>query len=473
MNNDQNFSNQLNFIGQNSSFKLENDQFLDQAIDCLNQGQYEEALNLLEKLISLEPNNITAWEKKAIALQNLGKINEAINTNKTILNLYSASNEIKNKNNEGKATNNREEYSSEKLEFLLRKLVEEYKNKNWQVALQDAKTILKINTQYYQVWNIIGSVYSNLNKDNEALICFNKALEINPKFELALHNKGNLFYKQNKLDDALMCFNQVLEINSNFFLSLDNKGAILLERNNFQEATECFDKSLEINPDVYLSWENKGKVSARLGDLEKALIFYDKALSIEPNLGKLWNDKGNILSSLGKAKEALICYNQALELSLNNLWMAALNKGIIVRDLKGDEEAIKVWNQGIKNLIPDVPDYDKAYGTFCWQKAKTYFNKINKSDLFNLSAQDKQYLYQSLSNYFQTLNYFHNSSLEFNLLKVLKEIIVVCNHLDCFEKRELLLAEGKILFVKILNTINDTDYQKDFIKEFAFFNKEQ
>ena len=45
----------------------------------LEDGEYENALNLFEQALSLNQNNPDLWNLKGIALRSLGRYNEAIN----------------------------------------------------------------------------------------------------------------------------------------------------------------------------------------------------------------------------------------------------------------------------------------------------------------------------------------------------------------------------------------------------------
>ena len=49
----------------------------------------------------------------------------------------------------------------------------------------------------------------------DALYCYNKAIEINPKNDSAWNNKGNMFYSERNTEDALKCYTMAVEINPN------------------------------------------------------------------------------------------------------------------------------------------------------------------------------------------------------------------------------------------------------------------
>lgn len=49
----------------------------------------------------------------------------------------------------------------------------------------------------------------------EAIECYNKSIQINPKAELAYFFKGVLLKDLGKIEEALDCFNKSIQINPN------------------------------------------------------------------------------------------------------------------------------------------------------------------------------------------------------------------------------------------------------------------
>ena len=52
-----------------------------------------------------------------------------------------------------------------------------------------------------------------LNKSDEAITAFDKAIEINPQNLTAWNGKGLVLYKSNKYDEAITAFDKAIEIN--------------------------------------------------------------------------------------------------------------------------------------------------------------------------------------------------------------------------------------------------------------------
>ena len=188
-------------------------------------------------------------------------------------------------------------------------------------------------------WSNKGMALDELGKHSEAIVCFNQALEINPKYEGAWNSKGLALKKLGNLEEAIVCFNQALEINPRYEGAWNSKGNALGYLGNLQEAIVFFNQALEINPRYFEAWSNKGLALKKLGNLEEAIVCFNQALEINPRSFESWSNKGNALGDLGKHREAIICYDNALKINPRDeaTW---LNKGVALHELGNVEEAI-------------------------------------------------------------------------------------------------------------------------------------
>jgi tetratricopeptide (TPR) repeat protein len=98
-------------------------------------------------------------------------------------------------------------------------------------------------------WNAKGLILFNQKKYEEAIKCFDKAIEKTPKFKKeSLNFKGLVLSDQKKYEEAIKCFDKSLEVDHNFSPTWDHKGRTLFKEGKYEEAIKCFDKALEINP---------------------------------------------------------------------------------------------------------------------------------------------------------------------------------------------------------------------------------
>ena len=124
------------------------------------------------------------------------------------------------------------------------------------------------------------------------------------------YNTGNENAKNGNNDDALIAYEKALEIDPNHVSSWNNKGIILSRMKRFEESIVCYDKAVELNPQYANAWYNKANA---LRNFAQSLV--DKANDDRTNAPKLVNrsialfdsadkcyDKGDVLS--GKKHES-------------------------------------------------------------------------------------------------------------------------------------------------------------------------
>lgn len=166
-------------------------------------------------------------------------------------------------------------------------------------------------------WELLneGASLSSLGMDNEAIGYFDRALDINPRYDKAWFNKGASLFSLGRNDEAIICNDKALKINPRLAEAWSNKGVSLLAAGRKNEALKCFDRALKIKPGYDDALINRGLALNSLGKYDRALQSFDRAISISPRYAKAWHHKGQSLSFLGREKEAILCYTSALDLN--------------------------------------------------------------------------------------------------------------------------------------------------------------
>jgi len=83
----------------------------------------------------------------------------------------------------------------------------------------------------------------DLGRSEDALACFDKVIEINPKDEKAWVDKGLALYDLGRLEEALACFDKVIEINQKDAAVWNFKSWVLVDLGQDEEASACYDMS--------------------------------------------------------------------------------------------------------------------------------------------------------------------------------------------------------------------------------------
>ncbi len=231
-------------------------------------------------------------------------------------------------------------------------------------ALEIYQKILDIKPDIKEVYNNLGWIYENLQDNDNALHCYNKAIELDYSYTEARLNKALLENNENALNqlvqefpkNSLVLYHQALR----FFDNQQNEKAlhlalkadqieqsydiknliaqIFLKQENFEKSEQYFLQALSRNP--------KGiDALLNLGQLQKEERYFKKALSLYPQSFEahilyadfLYQDKRNV--------EALEEYRKAVLISPDNPALSN-NIALILKD-QGDY-------QGALDLLMDA-----------------------------------------------------------------------------------------------------------------------
>ncbi|MBT5110429.1 MAG: tetratricopeptide repeat protein [Rhodospirillaceae bacterium] len=185
---------------------------------------------------------------------------------------------------------------------------------------------LRIDPEYAEAHNNLGIVFKDLGKFAEAIDSYKKALQVNPGYAEAHNNLGNAFKELGKFDEAISSYADALEIKPGFSESHNNLGNTFKELGRFDEAITCYVKALQIKPDFAEAHNNLSSVKKyTIGDSHLGEMLDQVA---RPNLSN--QDRLRLNFAVGKAYSDIGDHNRAFSnlLEGNRLRKAELNYNI-------------------------------------------------------------------------------------------------------------------------------------------------
>lgn len=89
-----------------------------------------------------------------------------------------------------------------------------------------------------------GQTLLQLDQPENALACFEEALELDPDNAEALIKKGGALERLQRLDEALACYDRVIAGNSSKTMAYLYKGGVFNRMERYSEALECYEQAL-------------------------------------------------------------------------------------------------------------------------------------------------------------------------------------------------------------------------------------
>ncbi len=191
--------------------------------------------------------------------------------------------------------------------------------------------------------------------------------------------------EMNKRDEALLCYDSILKVAPYNYVTWFNKGITMYNLEKFKEAKALFQKTLLINPYYTSAHYFLGKIYLKEGNLPAALFCFTTGLAINPE--NRYRDKSvTALASIASVKDDVAAAAaNAQPTSADNFDLQQeilLGKIALDKQYQLKTEVEDPITRQIQVLIEKV-EFSKNDNSFCMQFYVPFYKKIFEEDRFN------------------------------------------------------------------------------------------
>jgi tetratricopeptide (TPR) repeat protein len=253
--------------------------------DYLNYGKFIEAVVELQEAVKMDPTFKKAMYKLAIAQWWSKGAEVASSDSATIstLDTYLSLPDL------------------DKDEVKLAEGVKNIVSNKFIDALESFEYLTEIYPDNKEYWYLLGeSHFHGTLKDYKALNAFEKAMNLDPEFDLASFHIIHLYTKEEKFDKAVEMLEKKLKTNPDSPSLLNNLGTVRYSQGELAEAINIADKVLSVDPNNWNSAWGKALGLIGLGEFEKADASISHLNRLSPNLWPVFVMESGLYFSHGK-----------------------------------------------------------------------------------------------------------------------------------------------------------------------------
>ena len=163
-----------------------------------------------------------------------------------------------------------------------------------------------------RLWSQLGNACSTLGHSEDALRCFAQALTLDPRNADAAYCCGHLCHGLRRHEDALVYLDQAVALRPDHVSTLTIRGLALKELKRLDAALADNFRAATLDPGNVETANGLGTILQELGRIEEALQVYERALQISPGNARLITNRANALVWAGRLDEAMAAYQQVL-----------------------------------------------------------------------------------------------------------------------------------------------------------------
>ncbi len=287
-------------------------------------GRMQQAADLLQHAIKVNPNEPLAHNNLGIVLTNLNRLEEAIASFDRALAL--APHYADAYTNRGVTYHRMKRFDEALLNYdraiqlqpgsasahdsrgsTLRQLGRRPE------ALQSHERAISLQPEFAQAHINRATLLVDLDRPEEALLSAERALSLQPTAE-ALVARGDACQQLLRFDEALASYDQAIARQPNSASAFSHRGSVLCLLRRPEEALVSCDRAIALQPDSSDAYVNRGNALQHLQRLDEALASYDQAIALDPDDPTVHNNRATVLMLLQRYDEALAGYDRALAL---------------------------------------------------------------------------------------------------------------------------------------------------------------
>jgi tetratricopeptide (TPR) repeat protein len=188
-----------------------------------------------------------------------------------------------------------------------------------------------------------------------------------------MDKKATYYQNLNKYDEAIICYDRIISIDANNFNAWLNKGILFYKLNKYEKASECYDRAIGLN-----KYEKEFKENGKIID------YYHQAIEKDPKNIEALNAKGLALEKLGKYDEAIHLFNLVIVRNPPFVIDTIIKKGDIFMIIGNDQAAEKSYNDALERDPHNISALNQLHTlysnyTFQYDKAISVTEQLLKS----------------------------------------------------------------------------------------------
>lgn len=216
------------------------------------------------------------------------------------------------------------------------------------------RAILAASPRNVDALRLLGGLYMQMNKPEQAGAYLQKALRFTPNHPEILTNLGVALSNQGKIAEAQACYVKAVRIAPDYSDAVDNLANLHFASGHMEEAIRWLMRSVALKPNHPAAYVLLGQAYQRLNRIGEAVEQYRRALMLAPDSSDILTKLGNLLRQIGQSAEACEIYQKLAALRPEDAKIQ-LNLGAIFRDRGMLTEALAHYDVCLK-LQPDMTE---------------------------------------------------------------------------------------------------------------------
>ncbi|MEW5802527.1 MAG: tetratricopeptide repeat protein [bacterium] len=162
----------------------------------------------------------------------------------------------------------------------------------YEKAIGELTRSLESNADHYQIFYNLGLACTRLDRPDQALTWFDRALVLKPDQPDVHNNRGVILAGQGKIKKAVEAYRRAIELDRENPRPYQNLAALYRQQGEWAKAGKTLDQALRHNPDNPDLYSDQASLFIQAGEEHKAWPLLDHGLKLAPRHAGIHNNRG-------------------------------------------------------------------------------------------------------------------------------------------------------------------------------------
>lgn len=261
-------------------------------------------------------------------------------------------------------------------------------------ALQARQKVVELIPKNIFAWSYLATSWINLENYTEAQKAISIGEGINPYNPSLLCSSGMIALKLGNTSKAKELFKKAVKLDPKLAYGWSALGQIYIKEDNFKMGIYSFQRARKIYNQDPITWSGLGLSLKKLGYDDIAEKSFRCAIRLDHTHELPWSHLGEILLDKGRYDESLEAYQKAININSRN-FQSWSGMGQVLIKVKKYKKAIKAYENAIQNGGDNFSYYlGLGIAYFRLNKIPDAVNYLIKSYEINPNNSSKHYLYK-------------------------------------------------------------------------------
>ncbi|MBF0452784.1 MAG: tetratricopeptide repeat protein [Candidatus Magnetomorum sp.] len=203
----------------------------------------------------------------------------------------------------------------------------------------------------------LGAVIAKLGKISEAMIQFQRSVELDPNYATGYYNLGRAYFMKRDFEQAIIAYKKTVELNPREHRAWNNLGWVYMAQKDFEHSMTSLKRAIQEKQDYPVAYLNLGMVYLLQKDLDNAEGMFKQYIELKPDDSEGYRNLSSVYQQKGKMDDAIQILRTFLQIKPDDI-IAKNNLAVLLLSKARYGESVRLL-KSIHNKNVNDPKFNK------------------------------------------------------------------------------------------------------------------